>query len=345
MLNALVAVLVLVLVAAVALVVKPPAPPGIAEFAPQASKPITKAPPQQAAAFGQHTGCTVGAPCSGGGGGSTRRTSTPRPVAVPSAQPSSGAAVTGVPSALQCFTWPNGAVTQTFDPQSPPCIASWPGQAAGNGGATTAGVTATTIRVGVPGLSGRPEYGQSRLVDFLNSHYEFYGRKIQLVNIPIPANYPGDATTQRAIASDAAALDLFAAVELPGTTYPSAGSGQTSTEGPDDESPYRAFLAAHHIITTQAATWSGGTAADLANMSPYAWDFDPPLDTVEANFGQVACNSLVNQPAQWAGPQLKGTTRKFAVLYQEPTSGITPPTVPLTDAISGGGGGTVQVTQ
>ena len=49
LLNAGVSVTLVLLLAFVALVVKPPAPPGIAEFAPQASKPITKAPNSQSA--------------------------------------------------------------------------------------------------------------------------------------------------------------------------------------------------------------------------------------------------------------------------------------------------------
>ena len=42
--------------------------------------------------------------------------------------------------------WPDGKVTQTFDPQSPACIASWPEAAKGNGGATTRGVSTSTTR-------------------------------------------------------------------------------------------------------------------------------------------------------------------------------------------------------
>src|SRR6476469_1242065 len=101
-LNGVAAGTVLVIVAVLALVVNPPAPPGIAAFAPQASKPITKAPPNQSAQFGQGAGaCGTGLVC-----------------AVPSLRPSTAASVSptvaaspppgkGVPSALQCFTWPD----------------------------------------------------------------------------------------------------------------------------------------------------------------------------------------------------------------------------------------------
>src|SRR4051794_3308676 len=110
--NGVVAAVLVGLLAAVALVAKPSAPPGIGEFAPQAAKPITKAPAQ--AASTQQSGVGVGkttatSPATGLGA---------RPAPKPTA-------TAGVPSALQCYTWPDGEVTQTFDPQSPPCIAAW----------------------------------------------------------------------------------------------------------------------------------------------------------------------------------------------------------------------------
>src|SRR4051812_1586119 len=81
------------LLAVVALVVKPPAPPGIAEFAPQAAKPITKAPPGQAAAHGVGVGsCAAGQLCA----------TAPPIVASARAVPTTAAAQ-GVPSALQCY--------------------------------------------------------------------------------------------------------------------------------------------------------------------------------------------------------------------------------------------------
>jgi len=39
----------------------------------------------------------------------------------------------------QCYEWADGSVTQTPDPQSPPCVADWPRTAEGNGGALAAG--------------------------------------------------------------------------------------------------------------------------------------------------------------------------------------------------------------
>src|SRR5688572_9516908 len=143
--NAVVSVTVLAVVAVLALVVKPPAPPGIAAFAPQASKPITKAPLGQSAEFGAGEGqCAAGQVCTG-----PSASPPPSAAALPSVGPSLPGEARGVPSALQCYTWPDGTVTQTFDPQSPSCIASWDDKK-GNGGATSPGVTATEIRVALP---------------------------------------------------------------------------------------------------------------------------------------------------------------------------------------------------
>src|SRR6058998_2003470 len=76
--NGIVAATVLVLVAVLALVVKPPAPPGIAAFAPQAAKPITKAPPGQSARFGRGSGqCATGQACA-------HSSPTPSPTTAPS---------------------------------------------------------------------------------------------------------------------------------------------------------------------------------------------------------------------------------------------------------------------
>src|SRR5690349_6960974 len=121
--NGLLPVGLVVVLAVVALVVKPPSPPGIAEFAPQASKPISRAPLSQSARFGTDgAACTTRQSCAPG-----KDISGAAPTPVPA-----GVVSSGVPSALQCYTWPDGSVTQTFDPQSPPCIATWD-TASGNG--------------------------------------------------------------------------------------------------------------------------------------------------------------------------------------------------------------------
>src|SRR3954468_14799730 len=84
--NGTVVATVLTLVAVLALVVNPPAPPGIAAFAPQASKPITKAPPGQSAQFGTGAGaCGQGQVCAGPS--ATPKPNTTAPSATASPEP------------------------------------------------------------------------------------------------------------------------------------------------------------------------------------------------------------------------------------------------------------------
>src|SRR5689334_4543829 len=169
-----VAATVLVLVAVLALVVKPPAPPGIAAFAPQASKPITKAPPAQSARFGTGAGqCAAGQVCTG-------PTTAPTTGATASPRESPKALRGAAPPGLQCYTWPDGTVTQTFDPQSPPCISRWD-DSKGNGGATSQGVTGSTIKVVMPVASANSTWPALKpIVDFFNTRFQLYGRHIEI---------------------------------------------------------------------------------------------------------------------------------------------------------------------
>src|SRR5687767_10880166 len=213
--NAVVAVTVLALVAVLALVVKPPAPPGIAAFAPQAAKPITKAPLGQSAELGTGEGqCADGQVCTG-----PSTSPAPSASALPSVGPSLPSEARGVPSALQCYTWPDGTVTQTFDPQSPPCIASWD-DTKGNGGVTSPGVTATEIQVALPTASVSSWPTVSPIVDFFNTRFQLYGRKIRIV--PFPSQQAekqsqgtfNDPTAQRADASAISQLKVFATTDF-----------------------------------------------------------------------------------------------------------------------------------
>jgi hypothetical protein len=307
--NAAVSVALVVLVAAIALVVRPPAPPGIAAFAPQATKPITKAPLGQSSVNGSGTGaCAAGQRCTAAG-----KKATPPPVSTPGA--SAAPLATGVPSALQCYTWPDGSVTQTFDPQSPPCIASWPDAAKGNGGATTQGVTATQIRIAVPSADSQSQMrGFQQLTQFFNTHFELYGR--QLVLSPFDSrqlassegvNY-SDPTAQKADAEGAAALKPFAA-----TDFLDGPEGIYSIPLPE----YVDTLARHHVITS-----SGGNlppnSGTLDAHAPYEWSYLPTLQTVFRGVAGLTCRQLVGHPAMHS-PSMSTQTRKFALVLTDPS--------------------------
>lgn len=291
--NGGVAVALVVLLAVVALVVKPPSPPGIAEFAPQATKPITKAPPGQAAQHGTGPGaCVTGQTCE---------------VVAPSKSAKPLPSVSLPPreaTTVQCYQWPDGTVTQTFDPQSPPCIASWPERAKGNGGETTRGVTATEIQITMSkstlsngttavGTMDTFEPYVRHLLDFFNSSYQLYDRKLRLV-----VNYAdrGD-TASKAHSAAQAALDTeaFAAV------FGLADDGSMSHE-----------LAEAKMVSVNFGTASNATSKTLAADAPYSWSYEPPVDTTQRNLAAFVCTSLKGKKARFSD-ETQALTRKFVI--------------------------------
>lgn len=310
--NGVVAVVLVAVLAAVALVVRPPAPPGIAEFAPQASKPITKAPGQQSAQLGNGTGqCSDGDACAPAG----LPTPTRSALASRLAAPSGGSK--GVPSALQCFTWPDGSVTQTFDPQSPPCIASWPEADRGNGGATAPGVTGTGIRVVVGGDERSFAGVDKKFATFFNNHFQFYGRKLRIDWLP--SGFRASTSTaqgQRALVQHVKQQKAFAAFSFASNSSAEQPSMNTYIDGLADEGVI--FVdGAPYLSTTQQA----------ARNEPFQWSYSPHLDVIERNLAEFACSALVGRPAEHAGPALREKKRSFAAIYVKSSGGLPPPDV------------------
>jgi len=302
-LNGTVAAAVLVLVAVLALVVNPPSPPGIAAFAPRASKPITKAPQNQGTRFGTGAGeCGQGQVCAHG---------TPVASAVPTAVPTAAVSHGAAPAGLQCYEWPGGLVTQTFDPQSPPCIATWDDRR-GNGGATAPGVSGTEIRVALPQRGSSSTWPALRpLVDYVNTRFQLYGRKITIV--PFPSQQadqqaignPNDPQAQRADAAAVTSLEVFASLDFL-DPLPSSSTLPVFVD----------TLAKHKIISIAGGDNSPYLSVkELEKNAPYAWSYQPPLDRLMTNVGAMTCLQLVGKPAEHApDPDLRSKTRKFALL-------------------------------
>ena len=310
--NGIVAVTVLALVAVLALVVNPPAPPGIAAFAPQASKPITKAPLGQSAQSGEGAGeCGEGQVCTG----PSARPSASATSALPTTGPSVPPIRRGVPSALQCYTWPDGTVTQTFDPQSPPCVATWD-DAKGNGGATSPGVTATEVRIAFPIYSDATFTTWPKLqpiVDFFNTRFQLYGRKIRIVPFvsqQVNGQYDGskvnDPALQRADASQITQLKVFGTLDFL-DVVPYSWSLPV----------FRDILTKNKIVSISGgASPPYGTEQDLVAHAPYEWSYYPTIDTVMRNVATMTCRQLVGKPAQHAqDPELAGKKRSFALVF------------------------------
>ncbi len=293
--NAVFAAALVVVLASVALVVRPPAPPGIAEFAPRATKPISKAPPGQGTrlAAAPDGACTP-TPC----GATPSRSSSPTGQLV---KPKP----TGVPSALQCYEWSDGKVTQTFDPQSPPCIASWSDAGRGNGGSTSQGVSGTEIRIGVPMNPKAPPSGVAGLSlkpleTFFNQHYQFYGRRLRLVDF----NWQGNAETAQELRADvvtASRLHVFASLD------------HTRDRAREPEvSSYLDGLAQHRII---GVTFGGALTSDehMAEHAPFQWSYRAPMTTLQRAMGEVACRELKGVPVSHSDAY-RGRSRSYAIV-------------------------------
>ncbi|MFT5222397.1 MAG: hypothetical protein ACI867_000699 [Glaciecola sp.] len=297
--------------AALALVATPPAPATVAEFAPQAQQQIQDAPEEQSA------------------GAAVQATATAETIVVESEAAREAAddrgvieVIEGVPSALNCVQWPDGSVTQTFDRQSPPCIASWD-VAAGNGGSTSKGVTANEVAVAVAlNAEADSEWAKNYQVvlDHFNTAYQLYGRQFRL-ELYQPESGTGTATAeqQRAEAIHVAQeLGAFASVDQnqPGPTMVSE-------------------LARMGVIAASARTGIF-TTEELRAMSPYVWTYGNTLDAVERDLGEFICKSLGGDRAEHAGDiALQQRERQFAILYHEPRVGDDPVRVgPLVDRLA-----------
>ncbi len=291
------AFVILLVVAALALVVVPPSPPSVSEFAPQAVEQIDQAPQQQSSRFGSGAGgaCTPGQNCE---------------------DPDAAGALASPRKAIErarvrrCVGDPP---RQTEDPQSPPCVNYFEGD---NGGATSKGVTRNEIRVAI----GRPfqltENQIMQLVEFFNRRYEFYGRTIRPFLLDSYSSAQGkDPVIQRVAA--AKADEEFRAF---------AGVGGVYNATSVDSRPYFDEIARRRLIGIDPEpTYQLGT--QLAGSRPYLWSYAPPIENAERNQAEWVCKSLVGRVAEHAGsrsPQLRLQTRKFAVVSPEIPAGSPP---------------------
>jgi hypothetical protein len=205
----------------------------------------------------------------------------------------------GVPQQVACYGWPDGTTTQTFDPQSPPCTPSWE-VAAGNGGGTSRGVTATAVRVGVPrsSIAGLQPYA-----DFFNTHFQLYGRSLVLVPL-------GKATMttdegQAAAAAKADEEQVFATlVDPPATAGPAAAPTQ-----------FLNTASAHGVIALLSAP-SQASSTGLSALAPYAWSYEPGFDELQTAAGSLLCQELVGRRARFS-PDQSGDNRRLGLLVPD----------------------------
>jgi hypothetical protein len=206
-----------------------------------------------------------------------------------------------------------------------PCVKPW-ADGSDNGGATSPGVTATSIRVGVLqcapsdakcfadlGALGAQITGTDTCAQDVsmwrpfNQFYEFWGRQIEVVCLN---SHGFDEAAQRADALDAASKNLFMVISL------QAGGLVFDTE-----------IAKRGIISFTARTpWDAPE-----EQEPFRWGgTDDRLGMLAT--AEVVCNSLAKKPANWAGdPAMQAQTRKFGVVY--PKDATFAPISTLLDAL------------
>ena len=286
-LHGAVVVVLLALVATIALHAPPPAPPQIAEFAPQPQKQITQAPQGQSSRFGN------GATGRGVGGSAASPTPTPTAPPTPTPQP--------VLAQFPCYGSPP---RQTPDPQSPPCVPSWSGN---NGGQTSHGVNAQYVCIGAPN-SNTPTVDQNEqfLANYFNGNFNFYGRHIMLVPEPNTDNSQDVVSGEISNAKQAGTANspcggpIFASM-------PYVGSGSTTGWSYDDQ------LAQMGVISVAERPMF--TNAVMDSRAPYLWQYNMAFDDQETLLGQMACAQLAGANASHAGEaDFTSQPRKFGII-------------------------------
>jgi hypothetical protein len=301
----------LVVIAAVALVLAPPTPPSVAEYAPTPDETIEDAPDSQSSRFGSRGAgaCAEGQECeyeeSESGKGSPTRggTSDKREIIRTKVR--------------RCVGDPP---RQIEDPQSPPCINYWDGD---NGGATSPGVTRDEIRLVVPCVAdwacGEAMAQEvSAYAEFFNRRFEFYGRRLRVIGVtvaPGPTGGDDDPVVQRAVVEKVAEHRPFA-------TFPIRA---------DMSGPFREGVAAKGIISV--AFDSGlETMNDLRAGRPFLWNYGLPANVLAETTAELMCKSLVGRVAEHGGPDVSLFTRKFGVIVPN-RYGMRPDAAPLLDRL------------
>lgn len=241
------------------------------------------------------------------------------------------AAASGVPAiyseakadgTLDKYTWQPGCTVDGFvgiaTNHPPPCVPKFTGD---NGGATSRGVTANTIRIGyymakpdpaldalarAAGAYDAPatiEQGVKDYVQIFENTYELYGRKIELVRID-GTGTGSDEVAARADAKKAADENLFAVVG-----------------GPAQAKSWSEELAANKVLCVGTCILAQPQKF-IADNSPYLWPTGPSPDQVSTHLVEFIKKQLLGKKAEFAGsPELRNKERTFALLTYDTPDG------------------------
>jgi hypothetical protein len=158
--------------------------------------------------------------------------------------------------------------------------------------------------------------GLQPVVDFINSHFELYGRKFVLLPFVSQSSkstsIAASPEDQHADAVHAASLKPFAATDY--ILYdPNHGASNTLPG-------YLQTLASRRVITLTGGSIAPAlTDQQLAGFEPHAWSYFPTVADLLEQAGHLICAQLAGHPATHA-PAYATTTRKFALLLPDAAS-------------------------
>jgi hypothetical protein len=198
----------------------------------------------------------------------------------------------------------------------PPCVP----EATNNGGATSPGVTAGTIKIGyytakpdptydpilkAAGAYDSPDASAKAYQDYFQIYahqYELSGRKIQLVRIS-GSGSSTDELAAKADADKAASEGVFAVVG-----------------GPAQARSFQTELAAKKILCIGACVTSA-PAKFVSDNSPYIWPTGPNPEQTALMTTSFIKNQLLGKDAVYGGADVKSKPRTFALLSYDTPDG------------------------
>jgi hypothetical protein len=246
-----------------------------------------------------------------------------------SAPPAPASTTEGVPPALAAFPGVDPLSAKDCDKSTgrlavpsllgPNCVPLWPA-GKDNGGATSPqGVTATEITVavyvpqrtpdgiaalqaaGIPNLpDDEVDALREKVLKTYNDLYETYGRKVKLVRFTASGTNTDDAAAKADAIKVATEIKAFAVL-----------NGPTGTNAFADE------LFARKVICLCTASQP---QESYEKWAPYVWGFN-----MSSTQGYIHRSDLVKalngKPAEYGGDAVKGSTRKFGIVYFDTTDG------------------------
>jgi hypothetical protein len=200
------------------------------------------------------------------------------------------------------------------DPYSPQCI-SFHGN---NGGATSRGVTGSTITVAYritsdPGFQqtlaeiGGAQFADTQadinrtlttLADYFNTHFQFYGRKLKFVF------YKGQGSQTNELLGGGQQQASDDALKV-ATSIKAFADMSAVTE------PYSDSLSRDKVVNFGVPYMSRQW---FAQRAPYAWSIATDCTGVSDASAEIAVRELAGKKAIYAGPALAGDIRKFAII-------------------------------